>query len=67
MRSYLAESSGRVEDRVPTIDELVKQCESAAARGDCAAAKSFAQRIQKSDPKAYKARISTNAKITACF
>ncbi len=62
------------EDRVvskdaapPTIDQLVKQCETAAARGDCAAARTIAQKILTTAPAAYKTRVANNATITRCF
>lgn len=54
-------------EAAPSIDALIKQCEATAARGDCADAKSLASKIEKADPKAYRARVLTNATIKACF
>lgn len=51
----------------PTIDQLVKQCETAAARGDCTAVRAIAKKIQASSPTAYKSRVANNADITRCL
>ncbi|MDX2093610.1 MAG: hypothetical protein SFX73_37570 [Kofleriaceae bacterium] len=59
--------AGEIEKTTPSIDDLIKQCEAAAARGDCASAKNLATRIEKADPKAYRARVSTNATIKPCL
>jgi len=50
-----------------TIEQLVKQCETAAARGDCAAARVIAQKILTSSPVAYKAKVVNNASINRCL
>ncbi|MGE0550646.1 MAG: hypothetical protein AB7O24_23000 [Kofleriaceae bacterium] len=50
-----------------TLDDLIKQCERAAARGDCAAARELAARIEKRDATAYKARVRTNQTIGRCL
>lgn len=62
------------EDRVvskdaakPSLDQLVKQCESAAARGDCAAVRTIAQKILTTAPAAYKSRVASNAAINRCL
>jgi hypothetical protein len=62
------------EDRVvtkdaakPTIDQLVKQCETAAARGDCAAVRVIAQKIMTTAPSAYKNKVANNAAIIRCM
>jgi len=51
----------------PSIDALIKQCDAAAARGDCATAKRLAGQIQQLDAKAYRARITTSATIKPCL
>lgn len=51
----------------PTVAQLVKQCETAAAKGDCATVRTLAARIAKSDPATYKQRIANNAAITRCL
>ncbi len=62
------------EDRVttkdaakPTLDQLVKQCETAAARGDCATVREIAQKILTTAPSAYKSRVTSNAAINRCM
>lgn len=62
------------EDRVvskdaakPTIEQLVKQCETAAARGDCAAVRAIAQKILTTAPAAYKSKVANNAAINRCM
>jgi hypothetical protein len=54
-------------DVAPSIDELIKQCEAAAARGDCATAKRLATKIEQADAEAFRARVAPNAKIKACL
>lgn len=51
----------------PTVAQLVKQCETAAAKGDCSTVRTLAARIAKSDPATYKQRIANNAAITRCL
>jgi hypothetical protein len=51
----------------PSIDELIKQCEAAATRGDCATAKRLATQIEQTDAKVFRARVAPNAKIKACL
>jgi hypothetical protein len=53
--------------RQPSIDQLVRQCQAAASRGDCAAAKSIAARIAKDDAEAYRARVVKDAAIARCL
>ena len=57
-------ASGRAQSRVL---QLVKQCETAAARGDCAAVKVMAARIRSEDAGVYKARVVKNASIARCL
>lgn len=47
--------------------QMVKQCESAAARGDCAAVKVLAAKIRAQDAATYKARVAKNASIARCL
>ena len=51
----------------PTLEQLVKQCETAAARGDCAAVRAIAQKILATAPAAYKSRVTSNAAINRCM
>ena len=67
-----AATTGSVQDArrpalPPAIDQLVKQCELAAARGDCRAVKSLAAQIAKADPEAYKARIAKSSALARCL
>lgn len=50
-----------------SIDELVKQCAAAAARGDCATAKRLATKIEQTDADVFRARVASDAKIKACL
>lgn len=52
---------------MPSIDQLVKQCEMAAARGDCRAVRRFAAEIAKSDPGAYKTRVTRSSSLAHCL
>jgi hypothetical protein len=51
----------------PSIDQLVRQCQAAATRGDCTAAKSIAARIKKANDEAYRARVVKDAAIAKCL
>jgi len=51
----------------PTLEELVKQCETAATRGDCPAVRVLAQRILTRSPAVYKSRVATHAAIKRCL
>lgn len=51
----------------PALGQLVKQCESAAARNDCAAVKLLARRIQETDAAAFKQQLANNAAIARCL
>ncbi len=63
----LSRDDGAPGERAPTITQLVKQCESAAARNDCAAVKLLARRILSADAAAYKQRVATNSSIARCL
>ncbi len=78
-----SDSSGRtdakpsMDEAAPTSNEsraggtqvmqLVKQCESAAARNDCAAVRVLAKRIKSADAAAYQQRVAKNAAIARCL
>nr|MBA3464190.1 hypothetical protein [Deltaproteobacteria bacterium] len=49
------------------VMQLVKQCESAAARGDCAAVRVIAGRIRSEDKSAYSQRVVKNSSIARCL
>lgn len=51
----------------PSISQLVKQCETAAARGDCAAVRELARRIASTDAATYKQRVVANSSISRCL
>ena len=54
-------------DRGKLVTQLVKQCESAAARGDCAAVRVIAGRIKSEDASAYSQRVMRNSSIARCL
>lgn len=62
-------ASASAEDRRDDqrVTQLVKQCESAAARSDCPAVRALAKRIQAADAGAYKQRVIGNATIARCL
>lgn len=53
--------------QVSPVEQLIKQCETAAARGDCAAVRVLAERIAKSSPGVYKDRVVKNAGVARCL
>ncbi len=63
-KDAIAKDGGKTQ---PTLEQLVKQCETAAARGDCAAVRVLAQRILASSPAVYKSRVATHAAIKRCL
>jgi len=50
-----------------TLDQLVKQCETAAAKGDCPAVRALAQRIFSTSPSVYKSRVASKPAIARCL
>ena len=50
-----------------TVATLVKQCELAAAKNDCASVRAIAAKIAKQDPALYKAKVSKNAAVQRCL
>lgn len=59
--------SATVSDEKTRVASLIKQCETAAARGDCAAVRSLAGRIKSDDVNAYNQRVLKNASIARCL
>ncbi len=53
--------------RNTTVAQLVKQCEAAAAKNDCAAVRTIVQKIAKADPAAYRLKLSKNTAVTRCL
>ncbi|MCX5747729.1 MAG: hypothetical protein NT062_35135 [Proteobacteria bacterium] len=50
-----------------TADQLLAQCQSAAMRGDCHAARDLATRISTTHPALYRERVLKNATIAKCL
>jgi hypothetical protein len=53
--------------RDASIAQLLKQCEAAAAKNDCAAVRTIAAKIAKQDPQAYKNRVLKSSSISRCL
>jgi hypothetical protein len=51
----------------PTVGQLAKQAETAAARGDCAAVRAIASRIRKLEAAAHRALAARNAAVARCL
>nr|MDQ3370564.1 hypothetical protein [Myxococcota bacterium] len=65
-----AEDAMVVEDSRPAgvpLEQLAKQAESAARRGDCAAVRLAVTRIRKQDEAFYQGRLQRNAAVTRCL
>lgn len=50
-----------------TVAQLIKQCEAAAAKNDCAAVRTIASKIAQQDPQTYRNRVVKNAKVARCL
>jgi hypothetical protein len=61
------ETTGNSTRTQTSTAQLVQQCETAAARGDCAATRVTAAKIKKLDATVYKARIQSNQTIARCL
>ena len=61
------ETTGNATRPQTSTAQLVQQCETAAARGDCAATRVTAAKIKKLDAAVYKARIQSNQTIARCL
>ena len=55
------------DDGAVRISQLVKQCETAATNGDCAAVRVLAGRIRSTDAAAYRERVVKNTAIARCL
>jgi hypothetical protein len=53
--------------RKATPEQLLQQCRTAASRGDCAATKAIAARIEKDDASFYRERVVKDAGIARCL
>ncbi len=51
----------------PTVGQLAKQAETAAARGDCAAVRAIATRLRKLDAAAHRSLAERNAAVARCL
>ncbi|HSK03966.1 MAG TPA: hypothetical protein VK932_22085 [Kofleriaceae bacterium] len=60
-----SEPTGRPQG--PTVGQLAKQAETAAARGDCAAVRAIASRIRKLDAAAHRSLAERNAAVKRCL
>ncbi len=67
VKAQLKDEDDAPRARAASITQLVKQCESAAARNDCAAVKVLAKRILSTDAAAYKQRVAGNSAIARCL
>ncbi|MFN0250848.1 MAG: hypothetical protein ACKV2T_28495 [Kofleriaceae bacterium] len=54
-------------ERDASIAQLVKQCEAAAAKNDCAAVRTIAAKIAKQDPQTYKNKLQKNTNVARCL
>ena len=59
--------SDRSAPATPPNEQLLRQAESAASRGDCAAVKTIAARIQRQDDAFYKQRVLKHAALAKCL
>jgi hypothetical protein len=53
--------------KTPPNEQLARQAESAAARGDCPAVRVIVARMKKQDERFYKTRLGKNAAVTKCL
>jgi hypothetical protein len=60
------ERGGSKAVRGPTVGQLAKQAETAAARGDCAAVRAIMGRIKKLDATFHKEHVQNNAAVKRC-
>jgi hypothetical protein len=61
------DSASSVVGGAGAVEQLVKQAEVAAGRGDCPAVRATASRIKKLDATTYKARVEKQAAIARCL
>ena len=66
-----AEERVTVTDRgttaTPPNEQLARQAESAATRGDCAAVRTIVGKLKQQDERFYKSRLGKNAAVTKCL
>jgi hypothetical protein len=62
-----AKADSKGTKRGPSVDQLLRQCQTAAGRGDCAAAKVIAAQIAKTDAEFYRTRVTKDAAISRCL
>jgi len=53
--------------KAPSVDQLVQQCRTAAARGDCPTVKVLAKTIERQNPSSYRDRVQTDESIARCL
>jgi hypothetical protein len=53
--------------RDASVAQLIKQCEAAAAKNDCAVVRTIAAKIAQQDPQTYRNRVVKNAKVARCL
>lgn len=58
--------SSAANTRRASLEQLAKQAETAASRGDCAAARAIVDRIRKLDATFHKERVQSNATVKRC-
>lgn len=59
--------SERAAPPAPPVVQLLRQAESAAARGDCAAVRTIATKIRQQDDAFYKERVLSHAAVAKCL
>ena len=62
-----AEASVTDTGKTPPNEQLARQAESAATRGDCPAVRAIVGRLKKQDEGFYKTRLGKNAAVTKCL
>jgi hypothetical protein len=62
-----APTRGPAQSQGKLLDQLVRQCEIAAGRKDCAAVRATAERIRKIDAGTYKSRVTNQKPIADCL
>ena len=67
MDNDLADASTADRAKDSQLTQLVKQCESAAARNDCPAVRVLAKKIKSANADAYKQRVANNTAIARCL
>jgi hypothetical protein len=63
----LSDTGPKKPQATPPNEQLARQAESAASRGDCAAVRTIVARMRKQDEAFYKSRLGKNAAVTKCL